>query len=497
MSYNKTIENIQDAIGDIASEPIIGNILGADLNKLSAGVNMVAPLVSGDISETLTGLGAVLNELNLENVLEIGAALGINNIGDIINENGLENLEGVLVSLGVADTFEKFAKDNLFSLLGMNEMDWVINTIPNINGIFDLVSIPEIVSILGESTLPTLPDINSVLVAIDTLSDSDITSLASNIGSLLSNISTAAIFPADILEDVSSLLEVVDIIDTASTLIGVTTDITNYSSKIVDLTGNISGLRSVINEGNLDSLLSSVDTISKTIPSAFDDITNFQTKATSIVGAFDIVSAMDNVKDNMGSFIFPVSSGTLSSSFGEKFNPFTGEMDLFNKGIDIEAAFGEAVNNVAKGIVTYVGDLGCYGNTVIIKHADNMFSKFSLLGDIHVEIGDTVAANVSIGTVGSVDTPHVRYELRTSDIPDDNIPAIDPTVLFKNLPGNVFESLQNASTALSSVSSIVEAAKVIGSVSEAKNALSGTLSDIVENPLGILSSEKEVIVWNT
>lgn len=493
MGYSKIIERAQKTIGDISTTPVFGDILAPELSQLSAGVNIVAPLLSGDVTETLTGLSAALNELNIDNILEISSALGIANMPDIIAEYGIENLENVLTSLGVASTFEKFTRDNLLELLGVDSFQWVVDKIPDVAGVFSFISASDIVSILGDGSLPALPNVSGLLDGIENLSNSDISNMAANAGSLLSSIATSGFFPATILENISDVLNVVDNIDRVSNIIGVTTNIVDYANSVGNITSSISNIRNVALSGDLSSIISSIDGVVGTLPTAFSQITNFVPNVDSIVGAFDISSAMENVKLFSGSFNFPVTGGDLLDSFGPKFNPFTGDMDLFNKGLDIAAKYGESVKNVSDGIVTYVGDMGCYGNTVIIKHADNMFSKFSLLGEISVSIGDTVGASASIGTVGSVDTPHIRYELRTSDIPDDSIPAIDPAALFGGVEMNFLSGVKDMADEITGLTSIANVAGLVGGLADAKQAV----ANIIENPLGIIPSSKEIIVWNT
>ena len=57
----------------------------------------------------------------------------------------------------------------------------------------------------------------------------------------------------------------------------------------------------------------------------------------------------------------------------------------------------EAANN---GVVTFVGDLGIYGNTAIIDHGLGLFTLYSHLSSIDVKVGDQIAQGQPIGKTG-------------------------------------------------------------------------------------------------
>jgi murein DD-endopeptidase MepM/ murein hydrolase activator NlpD len=57
----------------------------------------------------------------------------------------------------------------------------------------------------------------------------------------------------------------------------------------------------------------------------------------------------------------------------------------------------EAANN---GIVGFVGDLGIYGNTVIIDHGLRLFTLYGHLSSTEVKVGDQVKQHQSIGKTG-------------------------------------------------------------------------------------------------
>jgi murein DD-endopeptidase MepM/ murein hydrolase activator NlpD len=57
----------------------------------------------------------------------------------------------------------------------------------------------------------------------------------------------------------------------------------------------------------------------------------------------------------------------------------------------------EAANN---GTVAFVGDLGIYGNTVILDHGIGLFTLYSHLSSIDVKVGDAIQSRQSLGRTG-------------------------------------------------------------------------------------------------
>ncbi len=111
----------------------------------------------------------------------------------------------------------------------------------------------------------------------------------------------------------------------------------------------------------------------------------------------------------------------ISSSYGERKDPNTGEMH-FHIGADIAAAKGTPIHAPAHGLVTFAERKGKYGNVVQLKFNDEWFGRFSHMKKIKVEVGDKVNAGDVIGWVGSSGLstgPHLHMEIHgpTVDYP--------------------------------------------------------------------------------
>lgn len=110
--------------------------------------------------------------------------------------------------------------------------------------------------------------------------------------------------------------------------------------------------------------------------------------------------------------IWPV-AGWLTSSFGNRRDPFTGGQD-FHPGLDISASFGDAVQAPATGIVTTASNSGNYGNLVVIDHGYGIITKYGHLSRFNVMNGQQVNRGDIIGYVGSTGrstSPHLHYEV--------------------------------------------------------------------------------------
>jgi murein DD-endopeptidase MepM/ murein hydrolase activator NlpD len=110
--------------------------------------------------------------------------------------------------------------------------------------------------------------------------------------------------------------------------------------------------------------------------------------------------------------IWPI-AGWLSSSFGNRRDPFTGGRD-FHPGLDISADQGEAVMAPADGEVVSASYNGNYGNLIVIDHGFGITTRYAHLSRYAVHPGQAVQRGQTIGYVGSTGrstSPHLHYEV--------------------------------------------------------------------------------------
>jgi murein DD-endopeptidase MepM/ murein hydrolase activator NlpD len=106
-------------------------------------------------------------------------------------------------------------------------------------------------------------------------------------------------------------------------------------------------------------------------------------------------------------------SGGVSSGFGLRSDPFTGE-SRFHRGVDLRAAYGTEVPAAAWGTVAFAGERGTYGTLVVLRHPSGVETRYAHLSSLAVKEGDVVEAGNAVGRVGSTGrsaAPHLHFEV--------------------------------------------------------------------------------------
>lgn len=115
-----------------------------------------------------------------------------------------------------------------------------------------------------------------------------------------------------------------------------------------------------------------------------------------------------------GPFAWPVpSGGWVSSEWGNRIDPFTGQRAGHN-GLDIAAATGTDVAAAQGGIVITAGWVSGFGNCIIIDHGGDLWTLYGHLvnGGVLVSVGQEVGQGQIIGKVGSTGRstgPHLHF----------------------------------------------------------------------------------------
>ena len=115
--------------------------------------------------------------------------------------------------------------------------------------------------------------------------------------------------------------------------------------------------------------------------------------------------------------------GRILSSFGQK------EGSSTNDGIDIMAPEGSSVKAAENGVVIYAGDgLKEFGNTVLIRHENNIVTVYGHNSKILVQRGQKVRRGDEIaksGMSGNASTPRVHFEVRKNSSPVNPIKYLE------------------------------------------------------------------------
>jgi len=110
---------------------------------------------------------------------------------------------------------------------------------------------------------------------------------------------------------------------------------------------------------------------------------------------------------------WPVRKGWISSRFGERNDPFTGER-VEHRGLDFAGTRGAEVLSVASGVVIWAANRAAYGKTVEIDHGSGYRTRYAHNEKVTVKAGDHVSAGQVIGLMGSTgraSAPHVHFEV--------------------------------------------------------------------------------------
>lgn len=113
----------------------------------------------------------------------------------------------------------------------------------------------------------------------------------------------------------------------------------------------------------------------------------------------------------------PISSGRISSGYGPRTHPVTGEVGKMHTGVDFAVPQGTSIYAAGDGTVILAEWWSGYGNTVIIDHGDGMWTLYAHIrnGGIKVSNGDKVKRGQFIaesGSTGRSTGPHLHFEVR-------------------------------------------------------------------------------------
>ena len=130
------------------------------------------------------------------------------------------------------------------------------------------------------------------------------------------------------------------------------------------------------------------------------------------------------------------------SPYGWRKHPISGRRK-FHHGVDVAAPVGTELRAPADGVIVHKGSGGSGGYTLIIKHADDVFTVYyhmqkpsHLLKGTRVERGEQIGL---IGNTGRSTGPHLHWEVRRSRRWGD---TVDPVPYLQGAPSVVPAALK-------------------------------------------------------
>ncbi len=117
-------------------------------------------------------------------------------------------------------------------------------------------------------------------------------------------------------------------------------------------------------------------------------------------------------------WVDPVQHYTLTATFDQGgshwMHKHSGQDFAVPIGTNVVAAHG---GTVVKAGPNGGGDGPAYGNAIVIKHADGLYTQYAHLSRIDVKVGQVVSAGQHIalsGNTGNTTGPHLHFEVRTT-----------------------------------------------------------------------------------
>ena len=128
----------------------------------------------------------------------------------------------------------------------------------------------------------------------------------------------------------------------------------------------------------------------------------------------------ENIENrSFGKILWPVKSGRITSKFGNRNHPVLKSVK-FHRGVDIAVSLGTPVYAGIRGIVTFAGKRGNYGNLVEIEGSDGIKVRYAHLSKIDVVTGQRVSDGEKVaetGNTGMSTGPHLHYEIIVDESP--------------------------------------------------------------------------------
>jgi len=155
--------------------------------------------------------------------------------------------------------------------------------------------------------------------------------------------------------------------------------------------------------------------------SAFTMMKEMAAKPGSVVASRGFLGSR-SIDNSMMPAVWPV-HGEITSNFGNRMDPFSGEGGIWHSGIDISAPYGSPVEATADGIVLLAEPDAGYGREILIDHGNGFSTMYGHLSQIKVVVGQEVIRGQIIGAIGMTGKatgPHLHYEVHIHDA------AVDP-----------------------------------------------------------------------
>ncbi len=123
-----------------------------------------------------------------------------------------------------------------------------------------------------------------------------------------------------------------------------------------------------------------------------------------------------------GALSWPVDTPYITSPYGYRTHPVTGQRGKLHRGMDLRARTGASIYAAADGKVIAANYAGRAGNLVIIDHGSGKTTYYMHLSAYNTKVGATIKRGDLVGkagATGSVTAAHLHFEVRINGVAED------------------------------------------------------------------------------
>ncbi|OLC68632.1 MAG: hypothetical protein AUH79_02925 [Betaproteobacteria bacterium 13_1_40CM_4_64_4] len=139
------------------------------------------------------------------------------------------------------------------------------------------------------------------------------------------------------------------------------------------------------------------------------------------LGVLEALLVSSTVNKKFLPSLAPVEGGWLSSSYGWRIDPFTGQKG-FHEGLDFPTETGTPIVAAASGKVIFADVHPQYGKMIEIDHGNGLVTRYAHCSMLLVKEGDLVVRGqrvAAVGSTGRATGPHLHFEVRLNGVPQN------------------------------------------------------------------------------
>jgi murein DD-endopeptidase MepM/ murein hydrolase activator NlpD len=126
----------------------------------------------------------------------------------------------------------------------------------------------------------------------------------------------------------------------------------------------------------------------------------------------------------------PIENSIITSQFGTRKHPHSNKI-IHHCGLDLASKKGSNIYSAADGVVIEVSRSRGYGNNILIKHTNNIKTRYAHLSKFNVKEGEKVILGQSVGIQGSSGTStghHLHFEVLVNNKPVNPVDFINHSI---------------------------------------------------------------------